>query len=162
AGSTLQRSQSLGLNFVHTFRPNLLAEFKAGYARFVVHTLPPNYGANVNEQLGIKGTNVDLESSGLSPVTVTGFRGLGDSTSLPLLTINNVFQYVGSVTYIRSTHNIKFGGDIRRRQLTPFQSSQVKGQFTFDGAFTNDPSGDVARSGNAAASLLLGYPATTV
>ena len=109
----------------------------------------------------MKGANLDLESSGLSPVAVNGFRGLGDSTAIPLLTVNNVFQYMGGVTYIRSSHNIKIGGDVRRRQLSPIQSSQVKGQFTFDGSFTNDPSGDVARSGNSAASLLLGYPAAT-
>src|SRR5262249_13601260 len=46
-------------------------------------------------------------------------------------------------------------------QLTPEQSTSPKGQFTFDPNFTNDPSGATAGSGNAAASLLLGYPAVT-
>ena len=81
---------------------------------------------------------------------------MGDSTAIPLATFNNVFQYVGAVTYIRNSHNIKIGGDARRRQLTPSQSSQVKGQFTLDSGLTSDPTGATARSGNSAATLLLG------
>jgi len=162
AGASRQRAQGLHLNFVHTFRPNLLAEFKAGYARYAIHTLPPNYGNNVDQQLGIPGGNVDADSSGLTQMVIAGFRGLGDSNFIPIITINNVFQYVGSVTYNRSGHNIKAGADIRRRQTSPFQSPQARGQFSFDGNFTNDPSGDVARSGNSIASLLLGYPSATV
>lgn len=161
AGPALQRAQGALLNYVHTFKPTLLMELKGSYTRYVVHSLPLNYGNNIDQQIGIPGANADLQSSGLSSVVASGFRGLGDATSLPLLTINNVFQYQGAVTYIRGSHNIKIGGDVRRRQLTPEQSTSPKGQFTFDPNFTNDPSGATSGSGNAAASLLLGYPAIT-
>jgi hypothetical protein len=39
-----------------------------------VHTLPPNHGRNVSEQLGLKGSNVDEDSSGLSPMIIAGFQ----------------------------------------------------------------------------------------
>jgi Carboxypeptidase regulatory-like domain/TonB dependent receptor len=162
AGPALERAQNVQLNFVHTFRPNLLMEQKAGYSRFGNHSLPPNYGNNIDQQIGIPGANIDSDSSGLSPVGVSGFRGLGDATSTPLIDINNIFQYATSVTYNHSSHTIKFGAAVVRRQMTQFQSNQAKGQFSFDANFTNDPSGAVARSGNAAASLLLGWPASTV
>src|SRR5262249_8173095 len=42
------------------------------------------------------------------------------------------------------------------------QSPQAKGQFTFNGNFTNDSSGAVANSGNSIASMLLGLPSNTV
>jgi len=162
AGPSNQRSQGAHLNYVHTFRPNLLAEFKAGFARFAIATLPPNYGNNVSQKLGIPGANFDADSSGLTSMVIAGFRGLGDSNFIPILTINNVFQYVGSVTYVRSSHSIKFGVDLRRRQTSPFQSPQAKGQYTFNGNFTNDPSGAVSGSGNSIASMLLGLPSNTV
>ncbi len=162
AGSTLQRAQSLHLNYVHTFRPNLLLELKAAYSRYAINTLPPNYGKNVDEQLGIKGANFDLDSSGLTQTIISGFRSLGDSNFIPIIIKNNVFQYVGSLTYVRSGHNVKLGGDVRRRQLSPFQSPQPRGQFTFNANFTNDPSGAVAGSGNAMASFLLGLPSNTL
>ncbi len=64
-------------------------------------------------------------------------------------------------TYLRGAHSIKFGYDLRRRQTDPFQSPTARGQFSFNANFTNDPSGAVAGSGNGAASLLLGFPAST-
>jgi hypothetical protein len=162
AGTALQRAQQLVLSFDHTFSPTLLMDLKAAYSRYVVRTFPPNYQNNVNQQFGIPGTNIDDDSSGLSPFQISGFRGIGDSTFLPLLTFNNLFQYQGSVTYIHGTHSIKIGGDVRRRQLTPFQSSYAKGEWFFDPNFTNDPSGVISGSGNSIASLLLGYPAQTL
>ena len=105
------------------------------YARFSINTLPVNYGVNVSERVGIRGSNVDSDSSGLTPMVVSGFRGLGDSNFIPIIIINNVFQYVGNVTYIRGGHSFKFGGDFRRRQTSPFQSPQSRGQFTFNGNF---------------------------
>ncbi len=161
AGSTLQRSQGLHLNYVRTARPNLVAELKAGYSRFALATLPPNYGKNLSEQFGIRGANFDIHSSGLTPVAIAGFRGLGDSNWIPMYIINNAFQYVGSVTYVRSGHNIKTGADLRRRQFTVFQGPEPRGEFLFDANFTNDPSGATARSGNGFASFLLGFPAST-
>lgn len=161
AGTTPQRSQGLHLNYNHTFRPNLVGEFRAGYARFALATLPPNYGRNVSESFGIRGANFDIHSSGLTPVAIPGFRGLGDSNWIPMFIINNTFQYVGSLNYIRGGHNLKLGGDFRRRQFTVFQGPEPRGEFLFDANFTNDPTGTVRGSGNAFASFLLGYPAST-
>ena len=162
SGGSEQRSQGLHLNYVHIFRPNLLAELKAGYSRFAISTLPVNYGVNASQMVGILGSNADLDSSGLTPMVVAGFRGLGDSNFIPIIIINNVFQYAGSLSYTRSSHTVKVGGDFRRRQTSPFQSPQSRGQFTFNGNFTNDPSGAVANGGNSIASMLLGYPSNTV
>jgi hypothetical protein len=161
SGAALQRSQGLHLNLVHTFRPNLLAELKGGYSRFVIQHLTPNFGKNVSEQFGIRGANFDINSSGLTPITIAGFRGIGYSNFVPIIVFNNVFQYVGSLTYVRSGHSLKVGADIRRRHFTVFQSPQPRGDFEFNANFTNDPTGAVARSGNSMASFLLGLPAAT-
>ena len=161
SGTAAQRAQAAQINNVHIFGPRLALELKAGFSRYGIHSLPPNYGKNVDQQLGIPGANVDLDSSGLSIVSVSGLLALGDASYIPLITINNLFQEGGSFTYIRGAHSIKFGADLRRRQVTAFQSPTSKGQFSFDSNFTNDPSAAVARSGNAIASLLLGYPAST-
>jgi outer membrane receptor protein involved in Fe transport len=116
----------------------------------------------VSQQLGIPGANYDSDSSGFTPMVIAGYRGLGDSNFIPIIIVNNVFQYVGNVTYIRGGHTFKFGGDVRRRQTDPFQSPQSRGQFTFNGNFTNDPTGATTGSGNAIASLLLGFPSNTL
>lgn len=161
SGTAAQRAQAAQINNVHIFGPHLALELKAGFSRYGIHSLPPNYGKSVDDQLGIPGANVDLDSSGLSIISVSGLRALGDASYIPLITINNLFQEGGAITYIRGAHSIKIGADLRRRQVTAFQSPTSKGQFSFDSNFTNDPSAAVSGSGNAIASLLLGYPAST-
>jgi hypothetical protein len=53
------------------------------------------------------------------------------------------------------------GSDLRRRQLSVFQSAYARGRFDFDANLTNDPSGATPGSGNGTASFLLGYAAAT-
>ena len=79
SGSSLQRSQGLQLNYVRSFGPSFLGEFRAGYVRYAVNSLIPNWDKAVSSQLGIPGANYDQNSSGLVTTGVAGFRGLGDS-----------------------------------------------------------------------------------
>src|SRR5712691_8505494 len=122
SGPALQRAQGVHLNYVHTFSPNLIGEFKAGYARFALQTVPVNYGNNVSQQLGIINGNVGPNASGLTPMEVIGFRGLGSSIFLPIIVFNNTFQYVGNLTWVHSGHTVKTGVDYRRRQFTVSQN----------------------------------------
>jgi outer membrane receptor protein involved in Fe transport len=161
AGTALQRSQGLLLDDVHVFRPNLLMELKAGYVRYEVLSLPVNYGKNISQQFGIPNANFDDVSSGLVPITIAGFRGIGDANFIPIFAKNNIFEYNGSLTYIHGGHNLKFGADLRRRQVTFYSSNQPRGTYNFDGNFSNDPTGETVGSGNSFASFLLGYPQST-
>jgi Carboxypeptidase regulatory-like domain len=161
SGTAAQRAQSAQLNDVHVFGPSLVMELKADYSRYVVRSLPVNYGKNVSQQLGLNGVNIDSDSSGLSIVQISGLTTLGDASYIPILTTNNLFQEIANFTYIRGAHSIKFGADVRRRQTDAFQSPTARGQFSFNSNFTNDPSGLTPGSGNAVASFLLGFPAST-
>ena len=91
----------------------------------------------------------------------SGYRGIGDSNFIPELDYNNTFQYNGDVTKILGSHNLKFGADLRRRQINFASSNQPRGNFSFDANFTNDPTGLTPGSGNSIASLLIGYPSAT-
>ncbi len=161
AGTASQRAQSAQLNYAHVFSPSMVMELKSGFARYYIYSLPQNYGTKASQQEGLKGVNIDNDSSGLSIMSVSGLTTMGDATYVPLDTLDNMFQETGSVSYIRGAHSIKMGADIRRRQTTVFQSATSKGQFNFDANLTNDPSGAVSGSGNGVASFLLGYPAST-
>ena len=161
AGTASQRAQSAELNYAHVFSPRVVMELKSGFSRYWIHSLPVNYGKNYSQQLGLSGVNIDSDSSGLSLIEPSGLTYLGDYTYIPLLTLDNAFQESGSVSYIRGSHSIKVGADLRRRQTDVFQSATARGQFNFDANLTNDPSGATSGSGNAVASLLLGDPAST-
>jgi len=161
SGPASQRAQAAQANYVHVFSPSLVMELKSGFSRLAVFSLPFNYGTNADTKLGIPGANVDNWSSGFGQVTLAGgYRALGDTGFIPLVTINNLFQEVANFSYIKGAHTIKVGADLRRRQMTPFQSSSPEGTFAFDANLTNDPS-HTAGTGNSVATMLLGYPAST-
>lgn len=160
-GQALQRSQGVQLNEVHIFSPSLVLQLRAGYLRYALQSLPINYGKNLSQQFGIPNANFSLQSSGLTAFIPAGYRGLGDSNFIPELDYNNTFQYNGDLTRISGSHTLKFGADLRRRQINFASSNQPRGNFNFDANFTNDPSGRTPGSGNSIASMLIGYASTT-
>jgi hypothetical protein len=157
-GTAAIRAQNAGLNYVHTFTPSLILEARLGYSRFANHVLPPNYGHNVMNELGIPGINVDADSSGMSTINVSGFQTLGDSPSIPIIDYNNIYQTSVGMTKSQGNHTIKWGGSVIDRRLMQFQSNSAKGQFNFDSSPTSNGAGV---GGNAVASLLVGYPTST-
>lgn len=160
-GKVRQSVQGVGLNDVHTISNNMVLVLRAGYSRFSIDNRPQNYGATPATALGIPNVNLDAMSSGFPDFTFTNYTALGDGTFLPTVNFENTYKTSGSIQYIRGVHNFKFGGDFTRRQLNQTQSQEPRAQFNFTTAFTADPN-NTGGSGNAMASLLMGYPATTV
>jgi hypothetical protein len=161
SGPSYQRAQGVEVTDIHTINARMAAELKGGFTRMAIQSLPPNTGINGSQQIGIPGINYDWDSSGLSIINPSGYKLMGDQQFLPLITISNTYQTIGNVLYNSGRHSWKAGVDFRRRQTTAFQSSSARGIFAFDSNFTNDPSGATPGSGNAMASLLLGYPSST-
>jgi outer membrane receptor protein involved in Fe transport len=156
-GPAKERQQSLGLEFVHVFRPDLLLQLRAGFLRSNIASLALNSGTkNAATTIGFPCTatsciNIDPTTQGIPSVNFNnGYTSLGDDAYVPLTTIDNTFQYSAAVTWTKNTHSFKFGGGLIRRQLDPSQSSQLRGDMTFDGIFT----------GNSLADLLTGQATT--
>src|SRR5207245_5043103 len=86
---------------------------------------------------------------------------IGESGAYPDISIENAFQYLDNLTLIRGSHTLKLGADIRRVRQTFFQllGGDPGGSFHFDQYITG-ASGNVATTGNAMASFLLGIPAS--
>ena len=94
-------------------------------------------------------------TSGLALMTLTGFSALGDSTFIPLIQIDDTWQFNGSVTKTFGAHNIKVGAAYIARQFMVFQSASPVGNFTFNTQLTDNGAGV---GGNTIASFLLGFP----
>jgi len=161
AGSSHQRSQQAEVFLTRTFSPTLIAQGMFGFSRLNALTVGSNYGQFVASALGIPGVNWNTRTSGLSTISVVGFTGLGDPQFEPLRDVNTDFQGMASLNYIHGKHSLKMGGSFIHRDVVQPSSSATYGTFSFNAAFTNDPSGAVVNSGNGVASLLLGYPAST-
>jgi Carboxypeptidase regulatory-like domain/TonB dependent receptor len=149
-------ARSAGLQEIHTFSPNIQNAFRAAYIRTGADSTQLNYGHDYADQLGIPNVNVTPDNSGFPGITISGLGGIGDSPFYPLIDLENVIQVLDNVTFIHGAHTMKFGGDYRdmRRSFTQILGYPA-GDFTFSGAFTNNPN-TPSTSGNAFADFLLG------
>jgi len=131
-GPAKNNAQNGALDYIHIFSPSLLFEGQASYTNIYLTAQQQNYGSNAASAFGMPNVNIDANTSGLPPVTISGYASLGDGTSLPIVYINNIFQYQAAVTYTRGKHNIKIGGGLIRRQASSAQSGTGEGQWTFN------------------------------
>ncbi|HVX56884.1 MAG TPA: hypothetical protein VHA37_04075, partial [Candidatus Saccharimonadales bacterium] len=144
-------------DYTHIFGPTLINDFRAGFNRFRVdYTLAgttPN--ENLGVELGVPNANPNSFQTGLPIFSPGGYFGIGMSRSLPILRRENTFEELDNVTWTHARHTVKFGVDVRRRQITEYQTNRGNGRFNFSTGFTAQPG---QASGDAIASMLLGYP----
>jgi hypothetical protein len=144
----------LSFNETHIFAPNLLNEFRWGFARTVPFTFQSDYGINAAESLGIKGINVTENTTGLPNINITDYTGIsGGPAFLPVNPKETHWQLDNNVSWTVSSHQMKFGYHYVRRYPSPFTNTDTRSSMTFNTALTNSNNS----GGSAFASLLLGY-----
>lgn len=136
-GSSVDGAHQGILNYTHIFSPRTSLELKAGYTYISNSSLPLNYGSYFGNAMGVPNANVDLFTSALPNVGVTGFAGLGVSTSLPLYDRDGIFQYGGSLTQVRGRHTLKYGAVLIRRQIFNEEPSSGSGTYSFTSSPNN-------------------------
>lgn len=106
-GEQSARAQSLSLNFISSFTPTLVNEFRYGFQRVPVKFLPPEEG-------GLAELGGELPT--LNGVKILPFPG---SFSNPIDTfeqqdrISPVYQFNDTITWIRGDHELRGGVEIR-------------------------------------------------
>jgi outer membrane receptor protein involved in Fe transport len=154
-------NESFAVQHVHTFSPSLLNEVRFGWLKANVSKLSPRTNTDFTiESLGITGLKVGgptgrplrPDEQGFPVMNITGYMGMGDSQASSNLDNSRTFQIVDNVSWIRGSHALKFGGDVRRLLDDATTNNWPFSNMTF--------SGDL--SGNGAADYMLGYPRTTL
>jgi hypothetical protein len=103
------------VGYTHMFTSNLIGDFRAGYIRVSNQAGIPNVGKNVSQAFGLQGVNVNNKLTGLTPLLLIGYAGLGDSAFLPIVDTSNNLEYNGTISYVRGTNSFKVGVDYVRR-----------------------------------------------
>jgi hypothetical protein len=155
-GAAKDDAQQAQLNFVHTFTPNLLMELKFGYTRINNQSYPLNYGVAVNSAFGQPNVNLDQITSGLAPLSSSGYADLGDGSYIPIIDIDNTYQYNGAITWNKGAHTIKMGASLIRRQALNLQNNQGIGDWSFQTPANTAPSPLYPTGTTALASVLAG------
>lgn len=157
AGVSFAPVQHAVASYAKVFTPKLVNEFRAGFNRFRLDYTADQFqpGAGLGNQLGVRNSNVTPNEQNLPIFSPGSYIGIGQTRSLPIFRRENTFQYIDNVTYTTGSHTLKFGADIRRRQLTIYQTNQGNGRFNFSPALTDSRQGS---GGDSMASFILGYP----
>jgi hypothetical protein len=157
------RSQHVALNYTHTFTPNLLMEARTGFVRFRLDGYQADVGLHTNDKVGIPGINTsDILTQGLAGITAQGpvgawFMGIQSGVGIPRLDRTTGLQLVNNWTYIRGSHQLRWGMDLRRNRFEFIAvNASTRGNFQFAPSVTG--ASEVPGSGLGTATFLLGMP----
>jgi hypothetical protein len=165
------------ISATYLFTPNLIADANYGYTRnnadATQQLLDQNLGFTLLKIPGLQSSN--RSEGGLPALEIDGFGGT--AANLPEATIGpaNNFQpqflrnvekeYVGNVTYVRGSHNLRGGIDFTQQQETEIVEQATfctfctgAGGFQFSQGTTQLKGGPAGNDYNAFASFLLGLP----
>ncbi len=153
-GPSTSTSYNTQFDYVHIFSSKLLLDLKAGFTRVNINSLPYNYNNGSAQKVGY---GADVWTGGTLPSAGAWGVQEGAANSVPLADVNNTFQYAGSVTYTRGSHNLKLGGSLIRRQVNAFQDSLVAGMWGFDNGLGNGGGHD-SHYWDSRENFIAGYP----
>ena len=143
----------------HIFTPAIVNEARVGYNR-IQDFLTPFVTDVINPQYGLGGIPNQPGATGLPSIAISGFSNLGEATFLPNDKISEVITAEDHVSITAGRHFLKFGGDYRWVRSWFDISSSARGNYSFTGAFTQNPQ-RTAGTGSGLADFALGIPATS-
>ena len=151
-------AEGLAASEIHTFRNNLINEFRFGFNHLDSHRYNLNYNVNVSQQLGFPGVPYGAELGGLPSISFSdGTAAIGSSGYLPAIEKQHSYVFTDNVTWVRGRHAAKFGGELRFEQFTIFEPAAPRGSMSFGSDFTDNPASP-GLGGESIATFLLGIP----
>jgi len=165
SGSGPARTQSPGLTFSKVLSPTFVWESRFGIIRNRNDAINQDRGLKTNEEIGIRGANLDEWTSGLADIRISGYTTplVGFSPSLPWARSVTSFGFVNNFSKTFSTHIVRFGMDIRRERndLLQTQTFNPRGRFEYGSGQTGDAADTRRGFSNAFASFLMDVPNTS-
>ncbi len=160
AGQSFLKAYHTVAAWTRSITPTFVMDARMGFQRFNLNFTQEGAvaGARLGEKLGVRNSNQAPRADGIPIFSPAAYIGIGQTRSLPILRIQNTFNPNVNFTNIRGKHTLKFGGEIRRRQITEFQTNRGNGRFNFNQTFTTDPN-NTGPTGDSIASMLLGTAA---
>jgi len=166
-GNQTAGSQHNALVWNHTFSPTTINVARVGLN--YLHTtrnipeannLKGQGGAGVPADFGILGIPQQKENGGLPAISIGGLQTLGGNAFLPSDEVTSTIQVTDDFTKIYGKHTFKMGFEQQHVKFSTLQPPWSRGQFDFNGAYTEIP--NTTDNTVARAQLLLMPMASTV
>ena len=141
-GNQTANAQQSALGYTHTFSPNLINVVRAGLN--YLHTTRVSPSANDLSNLpltkgGVMGIPQLSENGGLPAFGINGLQTLGSNAFLPSDEVTSTLQVTDDVTKIYGKHTFKMGFEWQHVKFSTLQPPWSRGQFNFDGVYTDIP-----------------------
>ena len=137
SGANLVHGRGYAVGETHTFTPNVINEFRAGYNRYTFANDPVFSGTPISAPLGIVNANrnANLGGGALIGGNQNQLEYTGDYGTYAVP--ENTYQINDATTWAHSRHTFKFGASGIRRDVSYFRPISGKGYFQIgNGDFT--------------------------
>ncbi len=114
---------------------------------------------DVDSEIGLPVKVTDPNSWGIPNISLSNnLTSFGNATSSPFTINDKVFQGVDNFSWVMGKHSLRMGAEYRYNKFPQQGNEFPRGQFFFNGQFTNTISPSGAQSGGySGADLMLGY-----
>ena len=159
-GNVNTRGWTAVISDTHTFRPNLIGEFRVGVTRWLRKQAIRSSGFDLTT-LGLPAYLKNASTDLMFPrIDVTDIASIGPDRASHNVDSENTPEAQAHFTWIKGAHAIKTGIDMLWCQFNTFRPERPSGLFQFTRGYTQGPNPGVgsATSGYGIATLLLGVP----
>jgi hypothetical protein len=148
------------LSETHTFNPTTINEFRLGFSRLTTNQLQPFANTmGIPAQFGIQGIPQIPQNGGLPLISISGLQQMGPAAFVPGKRVSDTSQLTENLTKIYGNHTFKSGFEMQHLRFPWFAPAYPRGQFQFDGTYTEVPT---ASGGSTGIAQLLLAPTTTI
>lgn len=161
-GNQTALAQQGALTWTHVFSPTAVNVARGGLNYLHTTRVSPSANdlSNIPAQFGIQGIPQEHENGGLPAFGINGLATLGSNAFLPSDEVSSTMQFTDDFTKIYGKHTFKMGFEFQHVKFSTLQPPWSRGQFNFDGPYTDVP--NVGGGNTGRAQFLLTPIASTV
>ncbi|MBM3726745.1 MAG: carboxypeptidase regulatory-like domain-containing protein [Acidobacteria bacterium] len=155
------QGRSIVTQLTSSISPSVVNVFRAAYSYMELFGKQVTVDKNIAAEIGITGVSTSRLNWGVPIVGWQGYSGIGSDGLTQGNKVNN-YQLSDALTWIKNSHTLKFGFEVRQSRFFTDGDNSPRGSFTFSGNYSagSDPANanPVARTGDPVADFLLGNP----
>jgi hypothetical protein len=157
-------AQQSALAWTHVFSPTTVNVARAGLNYLHTTRISPdaNNLTGLPASFGVQGIPQQHENGGLPAFGIQGLQTLGSNAFLPSDEVSSTIQATDDFTKIYGKHTFKMGIEYQHVKFSTLQPPWSRGQFNFDGVYTNIPGASPSTENTGIAQFLLTPTASTV
>jgi hypothetical protein len=120
-----------------TLSPRIVNEFRFGATTFFNNLAQElQYERDIHKELGLGLFDPPPIGWGLPSIGIAGFSGFGPGAAVPFTGNNKIFQAIDNVSWIRGSHSMRMGAEIRRDHYDMIGTQEIRGTLTVSNPVT--------------------------